>query len=66
MFYRLLWKYENNINKTQDGVNECEKVKTEREKVLKDLNKTHNTKFNKLLKTIEYHYYSKRYIENKN
>ena len=47
-------------------VNECEKLKTEREKVLKYLNKINNTKNNELLKAIEYHYYSKRYYENKN
>ena len=37
----------------------------EREKVLKDLNKINNTKYNELLKAIEYHYYSKRYSEKK-
>ena len=47
-------------------VNEYEKLKKEREKVLKDLNKINNTKYNELLKAIEYHYYSKRYSENKN
>ena len=41
-------------------------MKTEREKVLKYLNKINNTKNNELLKAIEYHYYSKRYYENKN
>ena len=41
-------------------------MKTEREKVLKDLKKINNTKYNELLKAIEYHYYSKRYTENKN
>ena len=40
--------------------------KKEREKVLKDFNKINNTKYNELLKAIEYHYYSKRYTENKN
>ena len=47
-------------------LNECEKLKKEREKVLKYLNKINNTKYNELLKAIKYHYYSKRYNENKN
>ena len=41
-------------------------MKKEREKILKDLNKINNTKYNELLKAIEYHYYSTRYSENKN
>ena len=38
----------------------CEKLKIEREKVLKDLNKINNTEYNELLKAIKYHYYSER------
>ena len=30
------------------------------------MNKINNTKYSELLKSIEYHYYSKRYTENKN
>ena len=47
-------------------INEYEKLKKVREKVLTNLNKINSTKYNELLKAIEYHYYSKSYTENKN
>jgi hypothetical protein len=42
-------------------INECEKLKTERNILLGELNEINNTKCEELLKAIEYHYYSKRY-----
>ena len=39
-------------NRIKHVVNEWEKMKTEREKVLKDLNKINNNKYNKFLKAI--------------
>ena len=42
-------------------INECEKLKTERNILLGELNEINNTNFEELLKAIEYHYYSKRY-----
>ena len=42
-------------------INECEKLKTERNILLDELNEINNTNYEKLLKAIEYHYYSKRY-----
>jgi len=47
-------------------VNECEKLKREREIVLIELNHINNTHYNKLLSAIEYHYYSKKYGNGKN
>ena len=45
-------------NGVKNVVYDCEKLKTEREKVLKDFNKINNTKYNELLKLIEYHYFT--------
>ena len=42
-------------------INECEKLKTERNILLGELNKINNTNYEELLKAIKYHYYSKRY-----
>ena len=46
-------------------INECEKLKIERNILLGELNEINNTKYEELLKTIEYHYYSKRYNNTK-
>ena len=46
-------------------INECEKLKTERNILLGELNEINNTKYEELLKAIEYHYYSKRYSNTK-
>ena len=42
-------------------INECEKLKTERNILLGELNKINNINYEELLKAIKYHYYSKRY-----
>ena len=42
-------------------MNVCEKLKTERNILLGELNEINNTNYEELLKAIEYHYYSKRY-----
>ena len=42
-------------------INECEKLKTERNILLGGLNEINNTNYEESLKAIEYHYYSKRY-----
>jgi hypothetical protein len=46
-------------------INECEKLKIERNILLGELNEINNTKYEELLKAIEYHYYSKRYSNTK-
>ena len=46
-------------------VNECVKLKNEREKLLKDLNNINNRIDTELLKAIEFHYYSKSYTNKK-
>ena len=42
-------------------INECEKLKSERNILLGELNKINNTNHEELLNAIEYNYYSKRY-----
>ena len=42
-------------------MNVCEKLKTERNILLGELNEINNTNYEELLKAIEYHHYSKRY-----
>ena len=55
-------KLKNNAdNGIKHVINECEKLKTERNILLGELNEINNTNFEELLKAIEYHYYSKRY-----
>ena len=46
-------------------VNECAKLKNERMQLLKDLNNINNRKDTKLLKAMEFHYYSKIYNNKK-
>ena len=42
-------------------INECAKLKLQRNILLGELNEINNTYYEELLKAIEYHYYSKRY-----
>ena len=42
-------------------INECTKLKNERENLLKELNRINKRKDKELLNAIEYHYYSKSY-----
>ena len=42
-------------------INECTKLKNERENLLKELNRINKRKDKELLTAIEYHYYSKSY-----
>jgi len=42
-------------------INECEKLKTERNILLSELNEINNNYYEELLKAIENHYYSKKY-----
>jgi len=53
--------YKNAYNGIKHVINECEKLKTERNILLSELNEINNTNYEELLKAIEYHYYSKRY-----
>ena len=53
--------YKNADNGIKHVINECEKLKTERNILLSELNEINNTNYEELLKAIEYHYYSKRY-----
>ena len=52
-------------NSIEHIVNECKKLSRERRKLLEELNKIDNTNFKKLLKEIEYHYYSKKFTNGK-
>ena len=54
--------YKNADNGNKHVINECEKLKIERNILLGELNEINNTKYEELLKTIEYHYYSKYII----
>ena len=62
-FFYLLCK--NADNGIKHVINECEKLKIERNILLGELNEINNTKYEELLKAIEYHYYSKRYSNTK-
>ena len=42
-------------------VNDCKKLSRDRIKLLEELNKIDNINYKKLLKAIEYHYYSNKY-----
>ena len=53
-----------NIGK-KNFVNNCKKLSRERRKLQEELNKIDNTNYKKLLKAIEYHYYSKKFINGK-
>ena len=52
-------------NSIEHVVNDCKKLCRERRKTLEELNKIDNTNYKKLLKAIEYHYYSKKYTNGK-
>ena len=52
-------------NGLEHVVNECAKLKNEREQLLKDLNNINNRNDTELLKAIEFHYYSKSYTNKK-
>ena len=49
-------------NSIEYVVNHFKNLYRERRKALEELNKMDNTNYKKLLKAIEYHYYSKKYI----
>jgi len=53
--------YKNADNGIKHVINECEKLKSERNILLGEFNEINNSKYEELLKAIEYHYYSKRY-----
>jgi len=53
--------YKNADNGIKHVINECEKLITERNILISELNEINNTNYEELLKAIEYHYYSKRY-----
>jgi len=53
-------------NGIKNVANECKELKREREIVLIELNHINNTYYNKLLISIEYHYYSRKYGNGKN
>ena len=48
-------------NGMKHAINECTKLKNEREDLLKELNRINKRKDKELLTAIEYHYYSKSY-----
>ena len=52
-------------NRIEHVVNDCKKLCRERRKTLEELNKIDNTNYKKLLKAIEYHYYSKKFTNGK-
>ena len=52
-------------NGLEHVVNECVKLKNEREQLLKNLNNINNRIDTELLKAIEFHYYSKSYNNKK-
>ena len=52
-------------NSIEHIVNDCKKLCRIRRKTLEELNKIDNTNYKKLLKAIEYHYYSKKYTNGK-
>ena len=49
--------HRNADNRIKHVINECEKLKTERNILLGELNEINNTKYEELLKAIEYQYY---------
>ena len=51
----------NKDNGMKHVINECTKLKNERENLLKELNRINKRKDKELLTAIEYHYYSKSY-----
>ena len=53
-----MYLFKNADNRIKHVINECEKLKSEKNILLGELNEINNNNYDELLKAKEYHYYS--------